>query len=131
LQSRLAENSFAKDGLVDFSSPVLRLSSLTPEDFYLLISKIRHVQASGDSQKYLLPDDGLQRFMDHCEKRIGESYFRTPRTTITAFVNLLSVLEQNPQADWRELLEGVTVSDDSHAESSDIEGAEELASFRL
>ena len=58
LQSRLAENSFAKDGMVDFSSPVLGLSSLTPEDFYLLISKIRHVQASGDSEKYLLPESG-------------------------------------------------------------------------
>jgi len=101
LQSRLAENTFAKDGMVDFSSPVLRLSSLTPEDFYLLISKIRHVQASGDSQNYLLPDDGLHLFMEHCEKRIGEAYFRTPRTTITSFVNLLSVLEQNRQAEWR------------------------------
>ncbi len=29
LQSRLAENSFAQDGLVDYSGPVLRLSSLT------------------------------------------------------------------------------------------------------
>ena len=130
LQSRLVENSFAKDGMVDFSSPVLRLSSLTPEDFYLLTSKIRHVQASGDSQKYLLPDEGLHLFMEHCEKRIGETYFRTPRTTITSFVNLLSVLEQNPQANWRELLGGVAFSEDKD-ESADVDEADELASFQL
>jgi hypothetical protein len=131
LQSRLAENTFAKDGMVDFSSPVLRLSSLTPEDFYLLISKIRHVQASGDSQNYLLPDDGLHLFMEHCEKRIGEAYFRTPRTTITSFVNLLSVLEQNRQAEWRELLDGVTVNEDKDTASEDVDEADELASFQL
>jgi hypothetical protein len=131
LQSRLAENSFVRDGMVDFSSPVLRLSSLTPEDFYLLLSKIRHVQALGDPEKHLLPDDGLHFFMEHCEKRIGETYFRTPRTTITAFVNLLSVLEQNRQADWRELLDGVTVNEDREPESDEASDADELTSFRL
>jgi len=131
LQSRLAENSFVREGMVDFSSPVLRLSSLTPEDFYLLLSKIRHVQAFGDPQKHLLPDGGLHSFMEHCEKRIGESYFRTPRTTITAFVNLLSVLEQNRQADWSELLDGVTVSEDQEPESDEAPEADELTSFKL
>ena len=42
----------------------------------------------------------------------GEAYFRTPRTTITAFVNLLSVLEQNPSCDWRDLLGQVEVKPD-------------------
>ena len=30
LQSRLAENTFARDGLVDLSGPVIRLANLTP-----------------------------------------------------------------------------------------------------
>ena len=33
LQSRLAENTFARDGLVDMSGPVMRLGNLTPEDY--------------------------------------------------------------------------------------------------
>lgn len=131
LQSRLAENTFAKEGLVDFHSPVLRLASLTPEDFYLLISKIRHVQASGDPQKYLLPDEGLHAFMEHCEKRIGEAYFRTPRTTITSFANLLSVLEQNAHANWREMLDAVVVAEDKDNEAESADDSDELASFQL
>jgi len=112
LQSRLAENNFAKNGLVDFNHPVLRLAALAPEDFLLLLDKIRHVFAYGDPAKYLLPDEGLTAFMAHCQKRIGESYFRTPRTTITAFINLLSVLEQNPDSDWRVLVEHVEIAED-------------------
>lgn len=132
LQSRLAENTFAKDGLVDFNSPVLRLASLTREDFYLLISKIRHVQASGNAASYLLPDEGLHAFMAHCEKKLGESYFRTPRTTITAFVHLLSVLEQNRHAKWEELLDHIAVDAESEPEAEEAsDEGDELASFKL
>jgi len=50
--------------------------------------------------------------MGHCSKRVGEAYFRTPRTTITAFLNFLSVMEQNQRADWRHLLGGIPVVKD-------------------
>lgn len=70
LQSRLAENAFAQDGLVDFSSPVLRLPALSPEEFYLLIGKIRHAYAYGDYERYLIPDEGLHLFMEHCRERL-------------------------------------------------------------
>jgi len=117
LQSRLAENTFARGGLVDYSGPVLRLANLTKEDFYVLLEKLRHVFAYGDAGKYLVPDGALPAFMDHCSKRIGDAYFRTPRNTITAFVNLLAVLEQNPGADWRGLLGSVDVKSDTGAEA--------------
>jgi hypothetical protein len=47
--------------------------------------------------------------MNHCEQRIGEATFRTPRTTITAFIGLLAVLEQNPGAAWQALLQQTEV----------------------
>lgn len=97
LQSRLAQNSFARDGLADFSGPVIRLAALTPEDFYVLLLNLRNVYASGDLAKYLLPDEAIPAFMQHCSQRLGESYFRTPCTTITSFIDLLAILEQNPE----------------------------------
>lgn len=114
LQSRLAENTFAVKGLVDYTGPVLRLSNLSPEDFYILVGKIRHVFAYGDAANYLLPDDALKAFMEHCSKKIGDAYFRTPRNTITSFVNLLSVLEQNKNVDWKDLLGTVDIKQDSN-----------------
>lgn len=126
LQSRLAENSFARGGLVDFDGPVLRLSTLTPEEFFVLLQKMRHVYAYGDPAKYLLPDEALQAFMEHCLKRVGEAYFRTPRTTIKAFADLLSVLEQNPTTSWQDLLEQVPVVQDQGCEQDSTIGQEAL-----
>ncbi len=134
LQSRLAQNTFAANGLVDFSGPVLRLPSLTPEDFYVLLQKVRSVYASGVAEKHLIPDDGIAGFMQHCSAKIGDSYFRTPRTTITAFVNLLAVLEQNQDASWNDLLGGVEVrADTGGAADSQTESDEgdEFASFKM
>lgn len=134
LQSRLAQNTFASGGLVDFSGPVVRLASLTPEDFYVLLQKIRHVNAAGDDAKYLLPDQGVYSFMEHCSKRIGDTYFRTPRTTITAFINLLAVLEQNAGATWQDLLGGIDVLPDTGATGDlavDADVDDEFASFKL
>lgn len=132
LQSRLAENTFAKAGMVDYSGPVLRLASPTPEDFYVLLWKLRHVYASGEEVRYLLPDEAIPAFMSHCAGRLGEAYFRTPRTTITAFINLLAVLEQNSSADWRELVNYVEVEQDGGgATDVAVEDDDELTSFKL
>ncbi|MGY2373138.1 ATP-binding protein [Pseudomonas sp. SDO524_S393] len=132
LQSRLAENSFAKSGMVDLSGPVIRLSSLTPEDFYVLLQKLRNVYAYGEPEKFLLPDEAIPAFMAHCNQRLGEAYFRTPRTTITAFINLLAVIEQNPTADWRTLLGAVELAkDEAGQQDLEVEADDELASFKL
>ena len=132
LQSRLAQNAFATNELVDFSGPVLRLSSLTMEDFYLLLGKIRHVYAAGDSARYLLPDSAIASFMEHCANRIGDSFFRTPRTTITSFINLLAILEQNPGTDWKSLIGEVRVeADEGGTNDVAVDPEDELASFKL
>ena len=104
LQTRLAENTFAGNGIVDFSHPVIRLANLSQEDLYVLLTKIRHVFATGETKKYLVSDQDIQAFMQHCFQGIGEAYFRTPRNTITAFINLLAVLEQNPEVSVDDLI---------------------------
>ncbi|ACK86172.1 ATP-binding protein [Methylorubrum extorquens] len=139
LQSRLAENAFAKGGLIDLSGPVIRLQGLTPEDMLVLLSNVRSVFAGGNPEKQLVPDEALAAFMEHCNDRIGEAYFRTPRNTVRAFVQLLAVIEQNRDADWRGLLGQVEVpkdlQDDETASGPDIVTAatpdDDLVSFRL
>ncbi|MEM5436979.1 ATP-binding protein [Paraburkholderia diazotrophica] len=136
LQSRLAENAFATNGLVDYSGPVIRLAALTPEDFYVLLDKLRVVYAFGDASKALVPEEAIPAFMAHCATRLGEAYFRTPRTTITAFINFLAVLEQNPSADWRELIGSMEIERDTGGAADIVNDAapdsdDELASFRL
>jgi hypothetical protein len=142
LQSRLAENTFASSELIDLSGPVVRLAPLTQEDLYVLLTKVRHVYASGDPAAYLVPDEALLAFMQHCSERVGDAYFRTPRATIKAFCDLLAVLEQNPNASWREILNAVDIVTETNPDLAPLddepEDAEQmlsddddLASFRL
>ena len=68
-------------------------------------------------------------------QRIGSDYFRTPRTTIRAFVQLLAVLQQNPGATWTDLIGTVEVVPDRDGlavlDGASNDSADELASFRL
>ncbi|MDD4022002.1 MAG: DUF2791 family P-loop domain-containing protein, partial [Synergistaceae bacterium] len=74
----------------------------------------------------------------HCSKKIGEAYFRTPRTTIKAFADFLAVLEQNPEIQWTSLIDEIPVEEDRPTDMPEIadEGEEEapedgLSSFRI
>ena len=68
---------------------------------------------AGDPDRYLLPDEALEAFMHHCSSRIGDAYFRTPRSTIREFINLLAVIEQNPNTAWESLIGGVQITRDT------------------
>jgi hypothetical protein len=134
LHSRLAENSFARTaGVVDYSSPTLHLANLTPEELLILLKNLRHVFAGGDTDKYLLPDIALTAFLSHCSQRIGDAYFRTPRNTVKAFIDLLSVLDQNSALQWTQLIAQVQIQQESNSDMPEIEivDDDELASFTL
>ena len=141
LRSRLTENTFASQlGLMDYNTTVLRLASLTKEELYVLLQNLRHVFAYGDTKKYLVPDPALNAFLVHCSKKIGDSYFRTPRTTIKSFLDMLSLLEQYPQYKWSDILESVNIEKDREESgiNTDIghsqigkDTDDEFASFKL
>ncbi len=143
LKSRLAENSFSKKiGLVDYNSTVLRLSNLTKEELYLLLKNLRNVFAGGDESKYLVPDEALLAYLNHCANKIGDSYFRTPRNTIKGFLDLLSMLEQYPDLQWSDMIEKIEIVKDVEstevgeiiAQQSEVQNIGEndvFASFKL
>ena len=117
LHSRLAENTFAQiANVVDYHSPILMLQNLSPEEIYVLLCNIRNVFAGGNKDKYILPDEALKAFLEHCSKNIGDAYFRTPRNTIKAFVDLLSIVEQNPELSWQSLIGNIKI--DSETDNS-------------
>jgi hypothetical protein len=136
LHSRLAENAFARAaGVVDYSAPTLHLANLAPEELLILLRNLRHVYAAGDASKYLVPDEALPAFLSHCSKKIGDAYFRTPRNTIKAFVDLLAVLEQSQGLQWTQLIEQIQLEEERNSDMPII-GVEdsddaELATFQL
>lgn len=146
LQSRLAENQFAKmAGLIDYSGPVINLGNLSPEDIFVLLQNINNIFTNG-SESPLISDQGIKSFMEYCLKTIGSSYFQTPRNTIKSFVNLLSVLQQDEKLSWESLIDRVPIEIDRPDEvdismegntapdtisNLDERDDDELSSFRL
>lgn len=138
LKTRLAESTFASDDLVDMSGPVIRLSSLTQEDIFVLLQKLRHIHAGGDPDNYVVPDEALEAFMRHCNEQIGAAYFQTPRNTIKEFLGFLAILEQNPEVSWEELIgdievetEGIEPLQAEESESTEDDEGDDLANFKL
>lgn len=135
LQSRLALNPFSQNNLIDFSGPVLSLANLTPEDIYVLLAKLYEVFVACGQSDITLPDNAIEAFMSHCNRIIGDSYFRTPRTTIKSFMNLLAILDQNPDARLEELIGHTIVEKDTgHAKrifESESNEDDEFASFSI
>ena len=135
LQSRLAQNTFAGKGRVDLSGPVIQLTNLSPEDLYVLLQNIRRVMEFEGK----LPDEALVAFMNHCSQRIGEAYFRTPRNTVKAFVDMLAIIQQNPGTKWQNLIDDVDVEVDredgmnsGENDSASSDGvADDLSSFKM
>ncbi|MDR1509798.1 MAG: ATP-binding protein [Synergistaceae bacterium] len=109
LSSRLAPNPFAREGLKDFSTPVMRLGEFSPEDLYLLLENIRNVFALGDRSKYLIPDEAIRSFMNLCAWSLGAKFYRTPREAVKLFTGFLSVLQQNDHVGWRSLLDETVI----------------------
>lgn len=145
LATRLAPNRFAAEGMTDLAGPVIKLANLTPEDCFVLLHNVRRVHARGDEKKYALPDEAIVKYLEDCQRRMGAAYFQTPRDTVKDFVGLLSVLEQNPQAQWQELLGQITTTTVQTEDPATIGAAEDqddappppakpdddLASFKL
>lgn len=80
--------------------------------------------------------------MNHCSSKVGDAYFRTPRNTIRSFLDLLAILEQNPDQRWEQIIGSVTVASESNpdlepipvetaAGPSEARDEDELSNFRL
>lgn len=104
LRSRLLSNRFEKEGVRDLSGPVLKLTTLTNEEVFVLLSKIRGIHAEHYGTQKPLDDAALHQFMEQTLKRMGAKEFLTPRDVVRDFVQLLNLLQQHPTQAWTDLL---------------------------
>jgi hypothetical protein len=131
LQTRLAENTLAiQHGIVDNSGPIIRLNNLQAEDLFVLLQNIRRLFENGQMEGQMIPDSGIKDFLSHCFNQIGDSYFRTPRTSIKAFTDLLAILEQNPGLNLHDLIPRTNIVVDREIETDQFYGEEPSTSIR-
>lgn len=107
LRSRLAGNRFLGEGLQDFTGPVIKLSSLTAEEIFVLLQKIREIHQSQATAPIKMTDQDIHTYMEETLRRMGAREFTTPRDLVREFVNLLNLLVQYPDKTWQEIVMGL------------------------
>ncbi|MCP4790361.1 MAG: ATP-binding protein [Gammaproteobacteria bacterium] len=107
LKSRLAPNRLAQEGLQDVSGPVIALLPLQEMEMDELLQKLRYLYAYGDVVNYQLNDGQMWQFLFHCREVFGDAYYLNPRLAIKSFLDLLAIIEQNPNADFNLIVAGL------------------------
>jgi len=130
LETRLADNPFAKEGLRDLTGPVIRLENLSQEELYMLFLNIRNVFAEYDETKYLVTEKDIQVFMQWLMNRLGAKSFLSPRESNKAFIGLLTQLENYPDTNISTYLSGIQIQEDKEPKAPDNDD-DELVSLTL
>lgn len=129
LRSRLAANRFLGEGLQDFTGPVLKLSSLTAEEIFVLLQKIRDIHRDQSITAVQMTDQDVHAYMEETLRRMGAREFTTPRELVREFVNLLNLLVQYPEKTWQEIVMGLPAPKESSPEENTASGDDPLNRF--
>ena len=104
LRSRLADNRFAVQGFVDFTSPVIKLNQLSSEEIYLLLERLCELHSAHYTYENSLGQNELTAFLNTVLGRLGADQLLTPREVTRDFLGLLNILHQNPNTTFDALM---------------------------
>lgn len=123
LKSRLETNKFETQKIRDFAQPVIRLMPLDHNEIFVLLKKLKLVFDYNYKIDLAITDLDIQQFMEELFNKPGANEFLTPREVIRDFLNILSIIRQNPNVDKKKLFGDVEVRDERPDESfvADIE----------
>ena len=129
LRSRLAEGHFAAEGIKDMTAPIIRLQMLTQEEMYVLVEKLRDIHAQLYNYMPSLKHEDILYFLTVEYNRVGAATHITPREIIRDFIELISILHQNPDKSAAEILgsnsfemaKGGLTDEDIHSEFQEFE----------
>ena len=104
LKSRLKEGRFSLGPVQDMLAPVIRLAPLTYEEMLVLIEKLAAIHAALFDYQQILSQDDLAAFIRIEFGRLGAETHITPREVIRDFIELLNIVQQNPQSNVADIL---------------------------
>lgn len=135
LRSRLAGNRFLGEGLQDFTGPVIKLSSLTAEEIFVLLQKIREIHQSQAAAPVKMTDQDIHSYMEETLRRMGAREFTTPRELVREFVNLSNLLDQYPEKTWQEIVMGLPAPKEDQPQdvsiSNDEDSLDRFSDFKV
>lgn len=130
LRSRLADGKFS-EGQVNLHQPIIRLTALGPAQMRILVEKLAEIHASLYGYEQIVSPEDMDAFIRIEFGRIGADSNLTPREVIRDFIEVLDIIQQNPDTNVAALLG----SDDFRFTQTALESQEtveeEFAEFTL
>jgi hypothetical protein len=125
LKTRLETNKFETLEYRDFAQPVIKLVPLNHNEIFVLLKNLKEIFDLNFGIDLNITEQDIQLFMEEMFNKPGADEFLTPREVIRDFLNILSILRQNPKADKRSLISNIEISDE-RPELLAIDSIEEL-----
>jgi len=106
LKTRIAANPLASSQYVDFAAPTVFLSPLTNNELKVLLLQVLNVYACGDKARYALTSEDVTFFLETQFKKLGSELLKRTRDVVKEFVQVLDIIQQHPEVQWRTLIGG-------------------------
>jgi len=125
LKTRLETNKFETVEHRDLAQPVIKLVPLNHNEIFVLLKKLKEIFDINHNVNINITDEDTRIFMEEMFNKPGADEFLTPREVIRDFLNILSILRQNPAADKTSLISDIEISDERPEENA-LDSIEEL-----
>lgn len=112
LKTRLETNKFETAEFRDFAQPVIKLLPLNHNEIFVLLKKLKEIFDYNFSTELNITEKDIQMYMEEMFNKPGADEFLTPREVIRDFLNILSILRQNPNADKASLISNIDITDE-------------------
>ncbi|MDQ0109449.1 hypothetical protein J2T02_004593 [Chitinophaga terrae (ex Kim and Jung 2007)] len=112
LKTRLESNQFETAGVRDFSQPVLKLMPLSHTEIFVLLQNLKQIFDFNYKTNIDVTALDIQLFMEDMFNKPGAKEFLTPREVIRGFLNMLSIMRQNPGLDKRRFIGDLEVKNE-------------------
>lgn len=126
LKTRLETNKFETLEIRDFAQPVIKLMPLNHNEIFVLLKKLKEIFDFNFDVDIDITDEDTKLYMEEMFNKPGADEFLTPREVIRDFLNILSIIRQNPSVEKSQLISNIEISDERPSEEYLIDSIEEI-----
>jgi hypothetical protein len=105
LRSRLQESRFTQNGRRSFAGPLIRLDTLTNEEMFVLLQKLRDIHAVHYHYTTAITDGDLQHFMEVVTAQIGAAQQLTPREITRDLIAIMEMMRRDSTLTFADIID--------------------------
>ena len=133
LKSRLADSKYSELGYQNLSAPVIRLRVLSDNELLALVKRLTVLYSMKTGKETPVSDSEIIEFVRAAKSRPGASELITPREITRDFLTVLSILNDNEDASFGELMKKMnfTIPDGTGGGGTASGGAKTVGLFDI